>query len=522
MLKLIESVEQSKDLTMADTKVDLKELKKLLSSLTLLYVEDNTTLQEKASTFFEKLFSRVYKASNGEEGLELFKQHHPQIIITDIQMPLMNGLEMANAIKKLDKNVKIIITSAYDDKEYLLKTISLGINGYLIKPLNVEDIAFLLFELATELIEERNKAVFNSYLYSIFNNQDNLIIMLKNETVILANEHTLHFFNTPTILEFKELFKTFESLLMPHDTFLYHNDVQNKSCLERVKEAPEKLFNIKLLDKMHEPHHFILKLTHISDKEDFFILSLTDITELNLLALYDQKSLDHDRVLKDEQTIYNLLKAAKEAGAVIKVYNFYKGLVVCNNAVLSSAGKNSATLKTSFLQQKAAQLEQKVILNSELFPFDLFCSDMQEINFQTQTIEIGKCVMLKTTPTERKNLILEPHPKYKVSLFYNQRKFDTAITMVNISVDATQLILEYIPAGFQEGDQITLDIVFSDQIKPCILNTKARVQKLFQTEDKHFNIVALFQLTQATHKILIDYMANRQMQLIREFKGLQL
>lgn len=116
------------------------------------------------------------------------------------------------------------------------------------------------------------------------------------------------------------------------------------------------------MDDTAEPHHFILKLTHISEGENFYILSLTDITQLGLLSLYDKNSLEHDKALQDQKTIYNLLEAAREGGAVVKLYNFYKGLTICNNAVLSRVTRESFTCKSSTMQQKAAQIEQKIII----------------------------------------------------------------------------------------------------------------------------------------------------------------
>ncbi len=506
---------------MADEKIDLKELKKLLLPLSVLYVEDNAILQEKAASFFEKLFGRVYKAGDGHSGFELFKAHAPSIVITDIQMPLMDGLEMAQAIRAVDANAKVIITSAYDEKAYLLKTIELGLNGYLVKPLKVEELSVLLFNLASSMAEERSKSVFNNYLYSIFNHQDNLIVMLKHETVILANDHALSFFNAPSLKEFKELFKSFNTLLLPHDTFLYPKANEDRTCLDRAKKEIDKLHNVKLVDAQGEPHHFILKLTHISEGENFYILSLTDITQLNLLSLYDQNSLDHDKALKDERTVLNLLKAAKECGAIVKLYNFYKGLVVCNNAVLTNVTQESATCKTSFMQQKATQWEKRLILNCELFPFDLQCLDIKELNFHTQSIEFGQCTMLKTSPRERKHLVLEPDAKHKVNLFYDKHRFDTDVKLIDISVESLRLSLEYLPSGLKDGDEIVVDIVFSDDIKPVIVNSKAKVLKSF-VNGKRFNIVATLILTPSVHKVLLDYMGDRQMKLIREFKGLQL
>ena len=129
--------------------------------------------------------------------------------------------------------------------------------------------------------------------------------------------------------------------------------------------------------------------------------------------------------------------------------------------------------------------------------------------------------MLKTTPRERKYLVLEPDARHKVNLFYDKHRFDTDIKLINISVESARISLAYLPAGLKEGDDIVLDIVFSDELKPIIINSKAKVFKIVSVE-KNFNIVASFILTPTVHKILIDYMGNRQMKLIREFKGLQL
>ena len=505
---------------MSEVKTDIKELKKILAPYALLYVEDNASLQEKAASFFEKLFSVVHKASDGKMGLELFKQHRPSIVITDIQMPHMDGLEMAKALREIEPKANIIITSAYDDKEYLLKTIELGLNGYMVKPLKVDDLSKLLFELATKMNEEEHKQIFNAYLYSIFNSQDNLLMMLKNNTVLLANEHALKFFQTPSIQALKEKFKTFDSLLLPHDSFLYQRTNSSIGCLDYIKENIDKLYNVKMMDEKAEARHFILKMTHISDKENFYILSLTDITQLNLLSLYDSQSHEHDKALQDQKAIYNLLEAAREGGAVVKLYNFYKGLTISNNAVITRVKEDSFTCKTSLMQQKAAQYEGKVIINCELFPYDLQSLMIQEINFRFQSIEIAQCKMLKTSPVGRKNLILEPHSKHKVNLFYENHRFATRMELINVSIDSVRLFMEYLPANFKENDEITLDMVFSDTLKPCIINTKAYVAKIIPVE-KHFHIVAKLALNATMHQGLMEYMASRQMQLVREFKSLQ-
>ncbi|MBE0492484.1 MAG: response regulator [Sulfurospirillum sp.] len=505
---------------MIQTSVDVKELRRLLNPYKLLYVEDNLGLKEKATSLFKKLFAMVYEAADGQEGLEVFEKYKPNFVITDIQMPQLNGIEMATRIKEIAPNTKIIITSAYDDKEYLLQSIALKVDGYLIKPMQVDKITSTLYTIAKDMYEEHQKEVFNNYLHNIFNHQDNFIIMLKGDVAVLANEQALNFFDAKTLLDFKEKFKNFNQMLIYHDTFLYARTPQDV-CLERIKKDMDKLYNVKILDKNFSPCHFILKLSQMSDDDDFYILSLTDITELNLLALYDKNSLEHDKALQDEKTIYSLLRAAKDGGAVIKLYNFFKGLTVCNNGILLQVERANSIIKTSAMQLKAARLEKKVVLNCELFPCDLQADSVIDVNFQTQTIKIGKCRMLKTTPSQRKYLILEPDSKHKLTIFYEKRKFDTKAHIVNVSKESTKIHLNYLPAGIKEGDEIVLDMVFSDDVKPYIINTIAKVLKII-TIEKEFELICIFDLKHSIQKVLIDYLSSRQMKLVKEFKGLKI
>ncbi|MEA3384245.1 MAG: response regulator, partial [Campylobacterota bacterium] len=79
--------------------IDIKELKELASKFSILYVEDESSLQKSVSTYLKKLFNSVDIAKDGEEGLELYKLNKYDLIITDINMPHMNGLEMSKQIK---------------------------------------------------------------------------------------------------------------------------------------------------------------------------------------------------------------------------------------------------------------------------------------------------------------------------------------------------------------------------------------------------------------------------------------
>ena len=123
--------------------------------LKILFVEDDDLMRNTISNVLEKNAETVILAPNGEEGLELFKQEEPDIVITDIMMPVMNGLEMIHEIRRLGSNVKIVVVSAYSEKENFLKSIALGVNNFLIKPISYKNLLNVLEELANVIQLEK-------------------------------------------------------------------------------------------------------------------------------------------------------------------------------------------------------------------------------------------------------------------------------------------------------------------------------------------------------------------------------
>ncbi len=92
----------------------------LLKEITVLYVEDEEIVQKAIASIIRRRVNQLFLASNGEEGLEQFMLNRQVInlIITDIEMPIMNGIEMIQKIKEIDKDAPIIIVTAYNDSEH--------------------------------------------------------------------------------------------------------------------------------------------------------------------------------------------------------------------------------------------------------------------------------------------------------------------------------------------------------------------------------------------------------------------
>lgn len=106
-------------------------------TLNVLYVEDDKDIREEMVEILELYFDNLDTATNGKEGLEKCKNSMPELVITDIQMPLMDGLTMSKEILAIDSNVKIILTTAFTEQSYLEEAQKFGITYYVNKPINI-------------------------------------------------------------------------------------------------------------------------------------------------------------------------------------------------------------------------------------------------------------------------------------------------------------------------------------------------------------------------------------------------
>jgi len=125
---------------------------------TLLFVEDEEIIRNIAIAFLRPYFLEIYEAKDGLDALEMYNKYRPDMIITDIEMPNMDGLTLCKSIRKLNKKIPIIITTAYTTTEYLLDAIVLNLVQYLIKPIE-EKALYEALKSAFDHIEEENPSV---------------------------------------------------------------------------------------------------------------------------------------------------------------------------------------------------------------------------------------------------------------------------------------------------------------------------------------------------------------------------
>jgi len=126
-----------------------------LCNITLLYVEDEAMIRNEFVEIIKDEVLELFIATNGKEGLKLYKEHQPDIIITDIQMPEMDGLTMSRAIFDINDKVPIIVSSALNETEHLIQCIQMGIQYYLLKPIDLNELFATLEKASTNVISQK-------------------------------------------------------------------------------------------------------------------------------------------------------------------------------------------------------------------------------------------------------------------------------------------------------------------------------------------------------------------------------
>lgn len=124
--------------------------------ISLLYVEDELILRSVYEKILERKVRQIQLAENGEEAFNLYLDHSYDLVITDIKMPLMNGLDLVRKIRKINPSARIIIMSAYGESQYFMRAIEYGVKGFLLKPVDNERLFQTIDEQAREILLERS------------------------------------------------------------------------------------------------------------------------------------------------------------------------------------------------------------------------------------------------------------------------------------------------------------------------------------------------------------------------------
>lgn len=124
----------------------------ILKNVRILFVEDDEVQRNQLLTYLKRRVNKVYTAKNGLEGYEKYKNNKPDIILTDLRMPKMDGIELAKKIREENRLIPIIVATAMNDKETILKTVDIGITNYIVKPVDTDELLSVLVNCVKTLL----------------------------------------------------------------------------------------------------------------------------------------------------------------------------------------------------------------------------------------------------------------------------------------------------------------------------------------------------------------------------------
>jgi len=386
--------------------------KVILSKTTILYAEDETDVREFTGRTLSSITKKVYLAKDGQEGLDLYKQHDDiDLIITDINMPRMNGLEMCTAIKKINKDIPIVVTSAYNDPDFLKQAIDIGVCEYSLKPIDlyllldavvksVEPV-FLKKELSIVQDNLQEKIIeSNKNISTILDAQNNLVLIVNKNEILHSNKKFLDYFNIKTTKEFKNKYNDLLSIFgKDEDYFCQESLRKEENWIDYILEKKEIEVLVKIKDYNNNENIFILAIEEYDSKNSQFIISFQKLNP------------------KKKKT--NLLEHQRNFDSLTNLYN-----------------------KNRFLELFAKELRRDIRYKNELTLLMLSLDDF------TGIIENTKRIYVNTLFLALSGILVKSLREHDILARYDDNKFLILLPQTNIN--GAIVVAEKIRAEIEE------------------------------------------------------------------------
>ncbi|MFI3196048.1 MAG: PAS domain S-box protein [Methylococcaceae bacterium] len=357
-----------------------------LAGIRILYVEDDLETREELQSILELYVTELWVAKNGQEGLALYRENQPDIVITDIQMPIMNGLTMAADIKMINPHQPIVILSAHNDVEYLFRALELDIQHYVTKPISVERLLYKLLDI----VEQMNLARAAEQSYKLLE-QYKLLVDEKAIVVKMDINGDITYVNS----RFCELSGySEEELVGRHYLFNIYEHNQQETIVD-LKQAilTSKKWQGILKKRTKSGAIYVVDASVIAivtdNKIDEFVALMVDVTEI--YEKFERLSFNLKQDLNEKKHYLHEYEQAIEIGTSL--------CVIDTEGIIISVNKNfSATLN----------YQPNELIGQSLFELLLDCGDfkdrvlkkVQEQGFSSRIIKLeGKGGFKRTLST---------------------------------------------------------------------------------------------------------------------------
>jgi PAS domain S-box-containing protein len=317
----------------------MKQAIEQLKKMTLLYVEDEPSAREEIVYFLENRVKKLYTAKDGLEGYALFSENCDtiDIVITDIQMPGCNGLEMAEKIKALKPDTPIVITSAFNDSDYLFKAIETGINNYITKPVDLMQLMQKISSIAQQITMQQQLIQTRKSLEYYQKAIDQSTLLTKHDTslkIVSVNEKLCALTGYSS-----------DQLIGEEEFFLWEKREREQHYdrfIERLKK--DRYAHEIIYYHAKNNHPLIVDVTAFaivdeSDNIEGYIFIRNDITELfNYRKLLEERLNVNQKDLNEKIHFLNQYQKALDLGTALCRINISGQITYANNTFIGILG----------------------------------------------------------------------------------------------------------------------------------------------------------------------------------------
>ncbi len=399
-----------------------KELLENLKNINILLVEDSLEARDELEIFFRNKVKKLYLASDGQEGYNLYKEYKPDLVLSDIKMPKLDGLEMAKLIREFDKNSKIILITAFNDTDYMYKAIQLHVDNYVIKPIDYNLLLESVLEISKIInLDKINKSIQNTLeqykdivdersivsktdingLITYVNKPFENISGYKKEELIGRPHSIIRHKETPKYV-FKDLWKT----------------IINKKTWYGTIKNKKKNGSSYIVDTIIKP------ILNINGEIEEFIALRNDITDLEESKEYFKNQSEKTNLdLKESIRIAKIYEDAVDKCNIILRVSTDKKIIFVNDAFCKISGYS----KHELIGQPYSILRDK---NIDIEEYE------QSVKKLKNELDEGKLYDGNISNTAKDGSIY--HCKYTV--FPIKDKDDKIVEYMSIRHDITQII----------------------------------------------------------------------------------